>query len=88
MLTKEKNDLHIAPQETFNEILNRYKAVNEYASAYIWKNLENQVLFMKKSFKENRYEDQSELFSLLRIPKSEWFMSTVLVYFADDSTNR
>ena len=88
MLTREKNELQIAPEETFNEILNRYKAINEYASAYIWKNLENQVLFMKKSFQENRFEDQSELFSLLKIPKSEWFVPTVLVYFADDSTNR
>ena len=88
MLTKEKNELQIAPQETFNEILNRYKEVNEYASAYIWKNLDNQVLFMKKSFKDNRFNDQTELFTTLRIPESEWFMPTVLVYFADDSTNR
>ena len=88
MLTREKNELSIAPQETFNEILERYKEVNEYASAYIWKNLDNQVLFKKKSFRDNRFKDQNELFRLLRIPKSEWFVPTVLVYFADDSTNR
>lgn len=88
MLTKEKNELQIAPQETFNEILNRYKEVNEYASAYIWKNLDNQVLFMKKSFGENRFSDQTALFSALRIPEGDWFVPTVLVYFADDSTNR
>lgn len=62
--------------------------MNEYASAYVWKNLDNQVLFMNKSFKENRFEDNTKMFAKLKIPEREWFVSTVLVYFADDSTNR
>ena len=43
---------------------------------------------MNKSFKENRYKDDSETYKELRIPEQKWYTPNVLVYFADDSTNR
>ena len=53
-LTHQENIIEVCSEETINEILDRYKAINEHAESYTWKRTQR-VLDMELTLEEMIY---------------------------------
>jgi len=72
-------------EETINEIMERYKVINDHASSFTWKRL-SRPLTMDETLDENKIFDESEMFERLNIPEKDHYIQTIHLYFDDDLT--
>ena len=86
MLTHQSDIIEVPSEESINEILNRYKVINDHAGSYIWKSLENKPLDMEGTLEENGIIDEQEKYEKLDIPETQWYITPILIYFNDDLT--
>uniref|UniRef100_A0A7S1M8Y6 Cytochrome b5 domain-containing protein 1 n=1 Tax=Neobodo designis TaxID=312471 RepID=A0A7S1M8Y6_NEODS len=79
--------LEVCSEETLQEILNRYLAINAHAASYTWKRIdtETRVLDMAKTLDENGIGDESDEFEALGLP-ADFYIPAVHLYFNDDLT--
>jgi hypothetical protein len=79
--------LEVCSEETLQEILNRYLAINAHAASYTWKRIDTEprVLDMAKTLDENRIGDESDEFEALGLP-ADFYIPAVHLYFNDDLT--
>lgn len=61
MLTDHEDIIEVPSEETIQEILIRYKEINEHAASYTWKRL-GRPLDMEKTLEENNIDDETEEF--------------------------
>jgi hypothetical protein len=73
-------------EETINEILTRYKVINDHASSYTWKSVTNKPLDMDGTLEDNEIFDETAKYEDLDIPETEWYITPILIYFDDDLT--
>ncbi|KRX03683.1 Cytochrome b5-like heme/steroid binding domain [Pseudocohnilembus persalinus] len=85
MLTEHEDIIQVPSEETINEILERYRAINEHAASYQWKRL-GRPLNMEKTLEENQIADEGELYESLDIPLKEQYIPAIHLYFKDDLT--
>mmetsp|Transcript_34622 Transcript_34622/g.25781 ORF Transcript_34622/g.25781 Transcript_34622/m.25781 type:complete len:87 (-) Transcript_34622:35-295(-) len=84
MLTKNDDVLEVCQEETMNEILDRYLALNEHAASYTWKRL-GRPLDMELTLEENDIPDESKEFIDLNIDEDA-YIPAVHLYYNDDLT--
>ena len=79
--------LEVCSEETLNEILNRYLAINGHAGSYTWKRHDDhpRVLDMSKTLEENGILDESDEFEALGLP-ADFYIPAIHLYFNDDLT--
>ena len=85
MITDHSTILEVPSEETINQILTRYKFYNKHGGSYTWKRL-GRPLDMDKTLSENGIEDEDAEYDRLGVPKSEWYIPTVHLFFNDDLT--
>ena len=83
-LTDQDHVISVASEETINEILDRYKTINDHADSYTWKRMRH-CLKMNKSLTENEIFDETAEFIDLSIDPEE-YIPAVHLYFNDDLT--
>ena len=66
MLSDHEDIIEIPCEETINEILERYKEINEHAGSYTWKRLARPI-DMEKSLEENNIIDETDEFERFNI---------------------
>lgn len=84
-LTSDKDILEVPSEETIEEIRDRYLVINAHAASYTWKRL-TKPLDMQKTLEENEIPDETDYFDSLDIPKDEWYIPAVQIYYNDDLT--
>ena len=83
-LTKQDDVISVGSEETINEILDRYKEINEHAESYTWKRLQR-VLDMELTLEENDIPDETDEFLSLDLDP-ECYIPAIHIYFNDDLT--
>jgi hypothetical protein len=83
-LTHQSNVIDVCSEETINEILDRYKVINEHAESYTWKRMQR-VLDMELTLEENDIPDETEEYLYLEIDPEE-YIPAIHIYFNDDLT--
>lgn len=63
ILTESLRETEVPSEECINEILDRYKEINEHAASYTWKRL-GRPLDMEKTLEENDIFDETDEFEL------------------------
>ena len=76
--------IQVGSEETINEILNRYKDINEHADSYTWKRLQR-PLDMEKTLADNKIPDETDEFISLDIDP-DYYIPAIHIYFNDDLT--
>ncbi len=77
-------DIKVCSEETINEILDRYKEINDHAESYTWKRLQR-VLDMELTLAENDIPDETDEYISLDIDPDE-YVPAIHLYFNDDLT--
>ncbi len=83
-LTRQDDVINVCEEETINEILDRYKEINEHAESYTWKRLQR-VLDMEQTLTENDISDETTEFLSLEMDP-ETYIPAIHLYFNDDLT--
>lgn len=83
-LSSQDNIIDVCCEETINEILERYKALNEHADSYTWKRLKR-VLDMDLTLEENDIADDYDENIKLDIDPED-YIPAIHIYFNDDLT--
>jgi hypothetical protein len=83
-LTHQSNVIDVCSEETINEILDRYKVINEHAESYTWKRMQR-VLDMELTLEENDIPDETDEYLYLEIDPEE-YIPAIHIYFNDDLT--
>jgi hypothetical protein len=83
-LTSQDDIIDVCSEETINEILDRYQAINEHADSYTWKRLQR-VLDMDLTLAENDIPDEYDDYLKLDIDPEE-YIPALHIYFNDDLT--
>jgi hypothetical protein len=86
-LNGHETTLEVCSEETLNEILKRYLAINAHAGSYTWKrhDHETRVLEMAKTLNENGIGDESDEFEALGLA-ADFYIPAIHIYFNDDLT--
>jgi hypothetical protein len=74
----------VCSEESINEILDRYKEINEHAESYTWKRLQH-PLDMEITLAENEIPDEYDEHISLDIDPEE-YIPALHLYFNDDLT--
>jgi hypothetical protein len=83
-LTRHDNKIECCKEETMNEILDRYLAINCHAASYTWKRT-GKVLDMDKTLDQNGiHDDKAELQELGM--SVEEYIPGIHLYYNDDLT--
>jgi hypothetical protein len=79
--------LEVCSEETLQDVLQRYLAINAHAASYTWKRHDTgtKILDMEKTLDGNGINDESEEFESLGLP-ADYYVPAVSLYFADDLT--
>ena len=83
-LTRHDDRLEVACEETINEILDRYLAINSHAASYTWKRM-GAVLDMAKTLDQNGIKDDTKELQDLGMPIEE-YVPGIHLYYNDDLT--
>ncbi|EAY19060.1 Cytochrome b5-like Heme/Steroid binding domain containing protein [Trichomonas vaginalis G3] len=83
-LTSKEDLIEVAGEETLNDILERFKAINSHADSYTWK-FQGNVLKMEKTLEQNGIHDESAKFARLGLD-FDMYIPAILIYFNDDLT--
>ena len=86
MLTHDEEKLEVPEQETLNEILDRYMAINKHAKSYTWKNIHGKVLDMNQTLSQNGIVDEDPEYDYLDVADADRHIPALLLYFNDDLT--
>ncbi len=83
-MTKQDDVISACSEETINEILDRYRVINEHAESYTWKRLQR-VLDMELTLNENDIPDDTDECLSLNIDPDD-YIPAIHLYFNDDLT--
>ncbi len=83
-LTKQDDVIDVCSEETINEILDRYKEINEHAESYTWKRMQR-VLDMEQTLDDNDILDETEEYLSLDLDPDS-YIPAIHLYFNDDLT--
>ncbi len=84
VLSNQDDIIEVCSEETINEILDRYLAINEHAQSYTWKRLQR-PLDMDLTLAENDIPDETDEYISLDIDPDE-YIPAIHIYFNDDLT--
>ena len=76
--------IKVCSEETINEILDRYKEINDHAESYTWKRLQRH-LDMEHSLIDNDIPDETDEYINLEIDPDD-YVPAIHLYFNDDLT--
>ena len=85
-LTHHEEQLQVPSEESLNEILNRYEAINLHAKSYTWKDIYGKILDMDQTLEQNGIVDEDEEYDDLEILDADRHIPVILLYFNDDLT--